>query len=179
MFAILSLWSRPLLQVRRDQASEEEKEAKSISPRTMSMAPGWFCPWGRCGLGEWLVEPISLLTSAQQPQEVLPREEKTLMGYRDTGSAPRTFTSLFPHGPRVTAEERASVRGQYRESDCKAGKRNSRLEDKGDAFSRKLIQYDSNSRWARYCPENLKALAKHENQHPCSFFSRVKQAHFC
>lgn len=177
MFAILSLWSRPLLQVRRDQALEE-KEDKSISPRTMSTASGRFSPWGRCGLGEWLVEPISLLTSAQQPQEVLPREEKTLMGYRDTGSAPTTFMSLFLHGPLVTAEERASVGGQYRESDCKAGKRN-RLEDKGDAFSRKLIKYDSNSRWASDCPENFKALAKHEKQHPSRVFSGVKQAHFC
>lgn len=94
MFAIVSLWPRPHLQVRRDPVFEVT-EAKSISPRTMPVVSGWSSPWGSCGLVEWLVEPISLLNSAQKPQEVLPRAEQTLIGDRDTGSAQGTFMFLF------------------------------------------------------------------------------------
>lgn len=56
----------------------------------------YYLPGASVGLLEWLGEPISLLNSTQKPQEVLPREEKNLTGYRDVRSAQGTFLSLSP-----------------------------------------------------------------------------------
>lgn len=120
MFAILSLWSRPHLRVRRDQVLEA-RGAKSTLPRTMPMISGLLSPRGRCGLVERLVEPISLLNSAQKPQEVLPRGEKNLIGYREPGSAQRTLKSPFPTW--LPGHQRTSAEGQHLESDGKGGGR--------------------------------------------------------
>lgn len=111
-------------QVRRDPVFEVT-EAKSISPRTMPVVSGWSSPWGSCGLDEWLVEPISLLNSAQKPQKVLPRAEQTLIGDRDTGSAQGTFMFLFStrspahcrgEGFNQGTKQRTGLRGRKKKS---------------------------------------------------------------
>lgn len=60
MFAILSLWARPRLRVRRDHIS---RVSEAQDPRPAASQ-------GRWGGLEWLVELTSLLNSAREPQRI-------------------------------------------------------------------------------------------------------------
>lgn len=97
MFAVLSLRSRPHLQVRRDQVVAAQGARFHFPPRrTVPEVSGLSFPWGFCGLVAWLVKPILLLNSAQKLPEDLPREEKNGIGERGIVSAWRTLLPPFP-----------------------------------------------------------------------------------